>query len=134
VRNRFLRAPDADEKAVRLQRFDCRKALVLFIRAEFTFHRVSLPSQYYSRTCAKISRLIFMFWFASSTHCAGRDTRDDGIWRNIPGDDGACPDYCAFADREAAQDRRVRSDRGTPADPGPFQIPVTALLQLTGFL
>ena len=54
--------------------------------------------------------------FAYPPDQAGRIADHQSIRRNIFGHYGSCTDHGIFADRMAANDRRIRADRGSSAD------------------
>ena len=54
--------------------------------------------------------------FAHPTDPVGRIADNQSVWRNIFSDHGPCTDHGIFADRMAANDRCVRTDRSTFAD------------------
>src|SRR5258708_36526589 len=62
----------------------------------------------------------------------GRDASNDCEGRNILCDYRACPDQGPFADRSAAHQGRVRTDRGAMPDTSRLQHPVLCPLRLTG--
>ena len=74
--------------------------------------------------------------FAHPTDLTGRIADNQSVWRNIFSDHGPCADHSIFADRMAANDRCIRTNRSSFADMC-FQILVlreTALRGLTTFV
>src|SRR5437867_1830935 len=55
-----------------------------------------------------------------------RDSGEQAVRRDVLRDDGACGDHRVPADRDAAEDRRVRPDRGSVLNPRRDDLPVRA--------
>lgn len=54
--------------------------------------------------------------FAHPTDLTGRIADNQSVWRNIFSDHGPCADHSIFADRMAANDRCIRTNRSSFAD------------------